>query len=95
MEKLEPHEVELMGKWLVENGRVQNDEVAERIKQLVAPHLKRIAVSKDYGAWETLFQDPDDMRYWEQTYPQGEMQGGGPSKLKMITAEQAKAKYQI
>jgi Immunity protein 27 len=90
---LKHDETELIGKWVEENGQVRADTICERIKWLTSHYLKKIAISKQWGAWETLFQDPDDGRYWEQTYPQGEMQGGGPPSLKCLSREQAKAKY--
>ena len=95
MTKLEPHEVELTGAWIFEDGRMQGDAATERIMWLVSHYLQKIATSKDYGAWETLFQDPEDGRYWEKTYPQSGLQGGGPPKLIMLSPEQAKLKYQL
>ena len=93
--KLQPDEVVLTGKWIFENGRTRADEACERIKWLVSHYLKKLAISKEYGAWETLFQDPEDGRYWEQTYPQSGLHGGGPPQLIMLSAAQARAKYQI
>lgn len=93
IERLQPHELELKGNWIMENGRVRGDDVCSRIEQLVASHLKKLGVAA--GGWETLFQDPDDGRYWEQTFPYGEMQGGGPPRISIISEEQAKAKYKL
>jgi len=91
--KLKHDETELVGKWVEVDGQVRADAVCERIKWLTSHDLKKITISKQWGAWETLFQDPDDGRYWEQTYPQSEMHGGGPPSLKCLSREQAKAKY--
>ena len=91
--KLSPQETELIGKWIVENGQTRADLTSQRIQWLTSHHLRKVAFSKQWGAWETLFQDPDDGRYWEQTYPQSEMHGGGPPTLKCLSEEQAKAKY--
>jgi len=93
--KIQPQETDLVGKWVVENGQVRADTTCERIRWLTSHHLRKITISKQWGAWETLFQDPDDGRYWEQTYPQSEMHGGGPPRLIMLSPEQARAKYQI
>jgi hypothetical protein len=90
--KLEPHEKSLVGKWVTENGQLRADATCARINWLTSHHLRKISISKEWGAWETLFQDPDDGRYWEQTYPHGEIQGGGPPALNLLTGEQAKAK---
>jgi len=91
--KLLPHETELTGKWIVEGREARRDAICERIEWLIAEHLKQLAVSEQWGAWETLFRDPDDGRYWERTYPQGEMQGGGPPQLRCLSADEAKRKY--
>jgi hypothetical protein len=88
-------ETKLIGKWVEENGQARADAVCERIKWLTSHHLKKTAISKQWGAWETLFQDPDDGRYWEQTYPQGEMHGGGPPTLTFIPKEAAQKKYDL
>ena len=91
--KLQPHETELTGKWIADGQEVHRDATCERVERLVADHLKQIALSEQWGAWETLFQDPDDGRYWERTYPQGELQGGGPPQLRCLSADEARRKY--
>jgi hypothetical protein len=91
--KLQRHETDLVGKWIVEDNKVHRDVTCERIEQLTTSHLRQVAVSPKWGAWETLFQDPDDNRYWERTYPQGELQGGGPPRLRCLSANEAKMKY--
>jgi len=93
--KLQPSEVELVGNWVVVSGRLQRDATCERIEQLTAHYLRRVTDSKQGGGWETLFQDPDDGRFWERTYPQGEMHGGGPPRLSVLRPEEARGKYQI
>src|ERR1700740_3069555 len=92
--KLKPGEVELVGKWITVNGQVHPDETCERIQWLTAHHLRKVATSKQWGDWETLFEDHDDGRFWERTYPNGEMQGGGPPRLSILNPEQAQVKYQ-
>ena len=91
--KLKTNETELIGTWIAEGGRVRADATCERIKWLTSKHLQKVAISKQWGAWETLFQDPEDGRYWEQTYLQSEMHGGGPPALKCLSKEQARVKY--
>jgi hypothetical protein len=86
-------EKELVGQWLFDGKAVQPDAVAERIEHLTNRVLQKIATSRAYGAWETLFRDPADGRLWERTYPQGELQGGGPPKLAEISETDAHAKY--
>jgi hypothetical protein len=93
--KLKPDEVEQVGKWVAVNGQLRADKTCERIQWLTTHHLRKVATSKQCGGWETLFEDPDDGRLWERTYPQSEMQGGGPPRLSVLSREQAKVKYQL
>ena len=93
--KLLPSETELVGHWISAGGGQSGDATCERIHWLAEHHLRKVAVSKEWGGWLTLYQDPDDGRYWERTYPQGEMQGGGPPQLTQISGENARAKYEF
>ena len=89
--KLMPEETELLGSWVAEDDHVSADTVCDRIAELTERHLTKIATAS--GGWETLFQDPDDGRYWELTYPQSDLHGGGPPKLKWLSADEAEKKY--
>jgi hypothetical protein len=91
--KIQPSEKTLVGEWIVQGDKVRGDATCKRIEQLITVHLKQIAVSKEWGAWEMLFQDPDDGRYWERTYPQGDRHGGGPPQLQWLSADEARRKY--
>lgn len=93
MMKLQPHETILTGSWLVEDGQARRDAIAERVEWLISHCLVKIANSPQWGAWETLYKDPGDNRYWERTFPQSEMQGGGPPQLRLLDAGEAKLKY--
>jgi Immunity protein 27 len=95
MMKLQPNETMLTGSWLIQSGQARRDATCERIEWLVSHHLQKVTDSPQSGAWETLYRDPDDGRYWERTYPQGEMQGGGPPQLRYLTTEEAKQKYGV
>lgn len=95
MSALQPDEVELTGAWTFDGRLMHRDRVCERIEVLTSQVLEQVAVSKPYGAWETLFRDPSDGRLWERTYPQGELQGGGPPRLAVITPEEASRKYGV
>ena len=92
---LRPEEADLVGNWIVTGTVVEGDAVEKRISQLIATHLQKIAVSPEAGAWETLYRDPNDGRYWELTYPQSEMHGGGPRRLMHLSASEAAAKYRL
>jgi len=93
--KLQPDEVELTGKWVFDGTAMHGDSVCERIEELTSGVLEKLALSKAYGAWETIFRDPNDGRLWERTYPQGEQQGGGPPRLAVISPEEARHKYDV
>jgi hypothetical protein len=91
MKNLQPCETELVGEWIFANGRMTGDEACDRIEYLTEKVLKEIG--RDATGWDVLYQDPNDGRYWELTYPKSHMHGGGPPRLTCISAEQAKAKY--
>jgi hypothetical protein len=95
MKLLLPTETQLDGKWIESGKSVVADETCKRIDYLTSTVLKKIAVSKEHGAWETLYQDATDERFWEKTFPHGEMHGGGPPSLRMIPVDEASKKYAI
>jgi len=91
MKTLQPHETDLRGDWIVRGAEVEGDETCQRIKWLVAENLQK--VTTDASGWDVLYRDPADDRYWELTYPQSEMHGGGPPRLTNLSPEQVQAKY--
>jgi hypothetical protein len=78
---LKPEETELIGDWVLHDGRMVLDATEQRIDLLISQHLEKVAVSPESGGWDVLYRDPIDGRYWELTYPKGEMHGGGPRRL--------------
>lgn len=93
--KITSSETDIVGNWITVVGKVRADEACERIEWLTTHDLRRVAVSPQSGGWETLFQDPNDGRFWEKTYPQGEMHGGGPPRLTALSVEKAHQKFAI
>ncbi|MCI0557995.1 MAG: Imm27 family immunity protein [Nitrososphaera sp.] len=91
MKTLRPHETDLVGDWIVSGTQVEGDETCKRIKWLMGEKLQE--VTTDASGWDVLYRDPEDGRYWELTYPQSHMHGGGPPRLTNLPLEQAKAKY--
>ena len=89
--KIQPTEFQLIGKWLLRDGYVVADETCQRISELVASHFKELG--RDSSGWEALYRDPDEGRLWELTYPQGELQGGGPQQLRCLSLDEARGKY--
>lgn len=91
MNNLESTETSLIGNWVSDGKKMEADETCKRIEWLIENVLKQISK----GHWETLFIDPNDGRYWEHTYLQSEMHGGGPPSLVHISADEAREKYRI
>jgi hypothetical protein len=92
MAELAAEEVDLRGDWIVQGDRsVVGNSTEQRIEWLTARKLERIA--NDSSGWETLYRDPRDGRLWELTHPQGEMHGGGPHRLRVLSRDEATAKY--
>lgn len=89
MHLLRPEETDLICKWEVIDGKVTGNDICDRIDFLISRFLKQVT----RAGWETLYRDPTDGRYWELTYPEGEMHGGGPARLSWISEEDAEAKY--
>ena len=73
------------------NDQIIGDVACDRVHHLTDDYL--IKIGKDWSGWETLYQDPRDGRYWERTYPRGEMHGGGPPALMNLSGDDAKNKY--
>lgn len=90
-EDLQPTDSDLMGQWLDTGSRMEGDAVWARIEWLTAERLERLAVDPTGG--DTLFRDPRDGRLWELTHPFGEMHGGGPPRLAVLTPAEAARKY--
>jgi len=90
---LKSYETELIGNWINGGAGFVGDAVELRINKLIASDLEKVAVSPETGAWETLYRDPNDRRYWELTYPRSEMLGGGPKRLANISDSAARSKY--
>ena len=91
--EMDKNETEIISQWIFDGYHMQADENGKRIDWLIHHCLKKIAL--DYSGWEILYQDPADKRYWELTYPKGEMQGGGPPMLALISEHEMLKKYKI
>lgn len=84
-------ETRLQGNWIAKKGSVVQDAVCERIQWLTDSFFQQIAVDGDN--WSALYINPEDDCYWELTYPNSHMQGGGPPMLQRISATEAKKNY--
>jgi hypothetical protein len=79
-------ETEITGAWVLADGRVVANADCRRIERLTTGYMEKVAG----GGWTTLFRDG---RLWELDYPQSEMHGGGPPRLRSITEADASARY--
>lgn len=66
------------------------DDQSNRITWLVNNYL--IQIASDGVSWTVLYQDPEDKRYWELTFPRSEIHGGGAPSLILISENDAKGK---
>ena len=82
---------EIVGGWSTKDGRVVEDANCTLIMARVRERLERIG-SRDSG-WVVLYRDPEDESYWELSYPQGSMEGGGPPSLAEVFEDEIVAKY--
>jgi hypothetical protein len=88
---LEPDEQRLAGAWVERDGRRTLDAVDRRIFWLVSRRL--LARGHASHGWDQLYLDPRDGRYWELTFPEGSLHGGGPRLLTCVGAGVAREKY--
>lgn len=93
MTNIERSEVEIVGLWIFDGRTNRADEACRRIERLTDSVLQKLADSRTYGAWGALFRDPGDGRLWERAYPQGDLHGGGPPRLAVISEAEARQKY--
>ena len=70
-----------------------HDPSNERIDWLVNDYFSKVADSID--GWSTLYRDPSDDRYWELSYPESGLHGGGPPRLAVIDANDATLRYGV
>lgn len=89
--KITAEETEVKGNWILLDGVVAADETCRRIEWLKLNWLQRVCT--DSSGWEILYKDPHDGRFWELTYPQSELHGGGPPTLQCLSDESTKLKY--
>jgi hypothetical protein len=86
-------ETELRGAWISSDGRVSADAICKRIDLLVGTVLKFLACTPN--GWQRLYQDLNDQRLWELSYPQSEMHGGGPPLLRNISLSEATQEFRF
>lgn len=81
--KIAPTEKIIEGKTIFFDSNAKGDESCQRIYWLIQHHL--VKIGSDESGLNILYQDPTDKRYWELSYPQGHLHGGGPPTLTNIS----------
>ncbi|WP_032916403.1 Imm27 family immunity protein [Leptospira santarosai] len=66
-------ETKIVGSWIINDSKTENDAKAQRVIYLIEHYL--IKIKTDSSGWSTLYQDPEDGRYWESTYLQSNIHG--------------------
>ncbi len=75
------------------DSSVVRDNAGLEIERRLHEELRYVGSSDD--GWSQLFVDRFDYTYWEMTFPQSDMHGGGPKLLSQVTKDFAHAKYSI
>ena len=81
----------ITGRWVKKGNTVEGDESCRVINHLIAEHFKKVAERE--SGWISLYQNLLDRSYWELTYPEGELQGGGPPQLQQLSVEEVRQRY--
>ena len=89
---LEPSETLLEGKWEYTSKKMIADDTCRRI-EFLKDFLDKIAITDD--GWSALYKDPQDGRYWELSYPDGSLHGGGAPALKCLDSDAVMQKYSV
>ena len=77
----------------MKDGHVRSDAACHRIEALIQTEL--VFIGTDQSGWESLYRDENDGRYWERTFPHGELQAGGPPMLRVTSFKDAAEKYSL
>lgn len=67
---------------VLENGRIVARGDAVTINEMLANELQKVGV--DEGGWTTIYRHRDTGELWELSYPNSEMHGGGPRRLRLM-----------
>lgn len=79
---------QLVGSWVLQDGAMKLDHLAEEIERRIREEFKSIATAD----WSGLFVDTDG-DYWELTCPKSESHGGGAKCLTKIKEIAARSVY--
>ena len=54
-----------------------------------------IKVATDESGWDILYKEKSSNKYWELTYPNSEMHGGGEPLVSLLSLEDVKLKFNV
>ena len=74
-------EEKLIGKWTFKDGKIVADSNCDLIDSMIKNDLKQIKISKDN--WTKIYKHSNGSM-WRLTYPESNLQGGGPPSLTKI-----------
>jgi hypothetical protein len=75
-----PFLTELNDVWVVRDSKMIAEGDAKTINELL--QTKLVEIRK--GNWATLYRHKDTEKLWDLVYPQSEMHGGGPRRLRRL-----------
>jgi Immunity protein 27 len=81
----------IVGAWTAQGGRRVANQECEIISHLVKYHFLKVGEREE--GWTVLYRDPTNDTFWERTYPQGEMHGGGPPTLTQLSEGEVRLHY--
>ena len=58
-------------------------------------NLNLVKITTDQSGWDTLYLNKTSNQYWQHTYPNSQMHGGGQSQLQQVSEEFAKKKFGV
>lgn len=68
--------------WHAEDGKVTACGDVAAIDEMLATKLEEVRTEE--GGWVIVFRHRDTHQFWELSYPQSELHGGGPRRLRQI-----------
>jgi hypothetical protein len=73
---------DLADHWIMRGSRMSNEGDAAKIDGLLSKELVEVAATDD--GWRKLYRHRATGNFWELSYPQSEMHGGGPRRLREL-----------
>ena len=83
----------LTGQWICRDGKIVGDDACEEIERLVREDLEK--VGHDASGWDTLYRNIESGTLWVLSYPEGEVQGGGPPQLALVAPKEARLRFKF